>query len=72
MATKKQKRALALARREAFYQVLTQEGLEAQRKDRERREIKARQSKIDEGTKKRRDSVTDAVEKILSEIGVPA
>lgn len=39
MATKKQKREAALAKREEFFQKVLEDGLKAQKKDRERQAI---------------------------------
>jgi hypothetical protein len=45
MATKKQKRAEALAKRERFLEEQKRIGLEAQRQDKERRELREQRAK---------------------------
>lgn len=54
MATKKQKRAAALARREKFMAEYRADGLKALERDRRRRQIKAERAKEDEAREERR------------------
>lgn len=54
MATKKQKREAALARRQEFEAKERQQGLEAQRKDRERRAARAERDKEEAEKAKRK------------------
>lgn len=68
MATKKQKRQAAQERRARFLDEVISDGMAAQRRDRERREERARKAKLDAETKKRRESTTEAVARIM---GVP-
>lgn len=52
MATKKQKRAALMARREAFFEEHRRTGLEAQKKDRERRAHQEREAWREQHEKK--------------------
>jgi hypothetical protein len=66
MATKKQKRAAALARREAFMAQLAADGKAAQEWDRQRRETKAEKARLSEEEKSKRDRTAEALQKLLS------
>jgi hypothetical protein len=64
MATKKQKRAAALAKREAFLEEIRAEGLEALRLDRERR------ARNTDAVKRKVEEINDRHAAILAKHGI--
>lgn len=67
MATKKQKHQAAMERREKFLAEVKADGLKALQFDRERREGKKHEAKIDEETRIKRENITKAINEMLVE-----